>query len=146
MKQLMKTPKIIAALTIGLLASCSSDDSNDNTPATASIIGEWELTSITSNGEELVENPDCLDRVIFSESTYDYSEYFDFEDGNGCTLVSGEATPEAYVLSGTTLSVTDEGEALLYEILELSETTMKLKDVYTDGGETFTDIETYNRL
>jgi len=149
MKQLKRMNRIIPCLTlIGLLSSCSDEDNQtDSNSFTVSIIGVWELTSAVSNGEELIENPDCLDRITITDTTYDYTEYFDFNDGNGCIVVPGQTeSPEPYTLVDSNFSVTNEGEFFSYEIIELNSTTLKLQEVYAEDGETFTDIETYNKL
>ena len=150
MMQTNKLTRIFLLLILGILFSCNSnDDQNDPNTFETDIIGIWELTSATSNGEELVEFPNCLDRLTFTETTVKYLEYFDFNDGNGCVIVSGQMIEETfpYSINGVDL-FWDEGDAELfeYEIIELNSTTLKLQEVYTEGGETFTDIETYNRL
>lgn len=125
--------RILLVLTVGLILSCESDDDNQANESSfaTDIIGVWELTSVTSNGEELIEFPDCLDRITVTETTYDYTEYFDFSDGNGCVLVSGQVpSPETYTLNGSTFSVSDDGESYVYEITQLNSTALKLQEVY----------------
>lgn len=148
MKQLKTVMLLLLALNLGVFFSCNNDDNEENNNSNAAtIIGNWELTSITSNGEELIENPDCLDRIIITALTYDYLEYFDFDDGNGCVLVDGQVlNPEEYTLNGNILLVTDADETFEYEIIELNSTTLKLQETYIEDDETFIDIETYNKL
>ena len=149
MKQVKKMPRILLVLILAILFSCNSDDdtqTDENSFAT-DLIGVWELNSVISNGEELIENPNCLDRLTFTETTVKGLEYFDFNNGNGCEIVYGQVIDETapYTLNGVNLSWNDD-EPFSYEIIELSSTTLKLQDVYTEDGETFTDIEIYNRL
>lgn len=127
-----------------IVMSCSSDD--DNNPATFSIIGDWALTSFQSEGEPL-QSYDCPDRIEITSSTYEFTEYFDFSDGNGCVIVPGQInSPESYTLNGSTFTVNDEGEVIVYEIIEITATTLRLQETYVEDGETFVDTEIYTRL
>jgi hypothetical protein len=149
MKNFKNIHRIFLALTLGLLLSCSSDDetTTESNNFASDIIGEWELISVTSNGIELIDDGDCFDRIEITDSTYEYIEYADFEDGNGCVEVGGQTnSPEPYTLTGSNFSTSDEGETFEVEIIELNSTRLKFQEVYTEDGETFTDIETYNRL
>lgn len=149
MKPLKKVMLLALVLAVSVFQSCNNDDNSNNNDNSFSddIIGNWELTSIISDGEELIENPDCLDRITITASTYEYFEYFDFNDGNGCVLVEGQiSNPEQYSLNGNILLVTDDGESFEYEIIQLNSTTLKLQETYIEDGETFIDIETYNKL
>ena len=146
MKRISKT--ILALTFIAILFSCSDDD--NETPININdLIGVWELNSITSNGEELIENPDCLDRYTFTASDVNYVEYFDFDDNNGCVIVPGQDLDQTvpYSVQGTNITFGDGGfDSYTYEIINLNSTTLVLRDVYTDEGITYTDIETYNKL
>jgi len=149
MNQVKKMTRIFLILTLGILFSCNNDDDNqtDNNSFEIDIVGSWELTSIISNGEELIENPNCLSRITFTETTVKPLEYYDFNDGAGCVVVYGQEIDETdpYILNGVNISWTDD-EPFSYEIIELNSTTLKLQEIYTEEGETFTDVETYNRL
>ncbi|MGB5419333.1 lipocalin family protein, partial [Algibacter sp.] len=132
-------------LTIGLLVSCSSDDSNDSNSFKTDIIGTWEGFSATINGEETIENGDCLDRVIFTSNTVESKEYYDYEDGAGCVL-DYESGAGTYSINGNMLTGTVDGETITFEILVLNGTTLKIKGSVTEDGVTFTFIETFRRL
>lgn len=140
-----KLTKIFFILTIGLLVSCSSDDSTDANSFKTNIIGTWELFSLTANGFELIENTDCLDRLNFTATTLVSTEYYDYEDGNGCIVdyVSDNGT---YSITGNMLTGAVDGDTITFEILELNGTTLKLKGTVTEDGITYTFIETFNKL
>jgi hypothetical protein len=137
--------KVFFLLTIGLLVSCSSDDSNESNSFKTDIVGTWEGFSATINGEEIIENGDCLDRVIFTSNTVESKEYYDYEDGAGCIL-DYESGPGTYAINGNMLTGTVDGETISFEILVLNATTLKIKGSVTEDGVTFTFIETFRRL
>ncbi len=148
MKQVKKTTRIFLVLTLSILFSCSSDDSDspDINPLATEIIGDWGLTKTVENGEEEIEDSDCFNMMTITATDYDFTERFDFGDGNGCVLVGETESPEPYTLNGSILSVTDDGESSELEIIELNSTTLILRDVFIDGGETITQDQTFNRL
>ncbi len=119
---------------IDVLGDCTSNSTS------ASIIGTWELIAYTSNGEEFPES--CLgDIEIYTATTYQYGEVW----GDNCENLNEDDTPESYTLDGNQLTVFDIGESETYEILELTEITLKYQDVYTEFGTDYTDIYTYER-
>ena len=140
-----KLTKLFLILTIGLLVSCSSDDSSDSNSFKADIVGTWELFSATINGFESIESTDCLDRVAFTATTVQSIEYYDYEDGNGCIL-DYTSDVGSYSISGNMLTGTVDGETITFEIIELNATRLKIKGTYTEDGVTFTFIETFNKL
>jgi len=148
MKHLKKITQIFLVFAVAILFSCNSDDDNqsNDTSLSANIIGVWELVSIVTNGETSDEGTECLDTVTITATTYDYTERFDFNDGNGCMVISGVATPEPFFLNQNNFFVTDDGESFNYQIIEVTLTTLKLQETYTENGETITDIEIYNRV
>lgn len=137
--------KFFLILVVGFLSSCSSDNNSDSDSYKADIIGTWEVTSILINGEEFIDSTDCLDTVTFTATTQHNTAYYDYEDGNGC-VVDDVSTPEPYTIDGNKLSSSSEGDAFEFEITLLNETTLKLKATETEGGVSFTFIETLNRL
>jgi len=143
--QMKKFTKMFFILTIGLLVSCSSDDSSSSDSFKTDIIGTWELSSLTANGFELIENTDCLDRLAFTSSTVISSEYYDYEDGNGCIL-DDESDAGSYTINGDMLTGTVDGETVTFEIIELNETILKLKGTVTEDGVIYTFLQTLNRL
>jgi len=143
MKKTIKTFFLI--LTIGLMVNCSSDDNSDSDTVSTDIVGTWELISLTLNDLEFLDETSCLDRLIFTATTVQSLEFYDYEDGEGCVL---DYTSEAgsYDISGKMLTVTIEGETIIFEIVELNSTTLKLKASLTEDGETFTFFETFRRV
>ena len=141
--------RIILTLTLITLFSCNDDDNENYDISANDLIGVWELYSITSNGEEFNEYPECLDRLTFTANGLNYVEYFDFNDNNGCVIVPGQNLDDSfpYTVEGNNLSI-ENGitEPFIYEIIELNSTTLRLRDVYTVDGITYTDIESYSKL
>lgn len=149
MKELKKITSVLLFVVTGFLISCSSDDgpSSGGLGIEYTLVGTWELISVTSNGTELLSNPDCLDRIIFTSNTFQYLELFDFNDGNGCVSVRDQLIPpQSYQRNGNSISTTVDGEEYFVEIIELSSTTLKLQDIYVEDGVTYIDVETYTRL
>ena len=142
---------ILALTLLALIFSCNDDDNENqnNDIVLNDLIDVWELNSIVSNSEEFIKNPNCLDRITFTASDFKYIEYFDFNDNNGCVIVPGQDLDSTfpYSVQGNNISLGDgDIESYTYEIIELNSTTLKLRDVYTDEGITYTDVETYNKL
>lgn len=108
----------------------------------ASLIGTWRITSLTSNGEEeLQDELDAFD-ICFWEETYTNTELTVINfSGDDCEETSEEA-PEAYMLENNIISFEDDTSV---EIIELTDTTLRYQDVYEEEGEMFTDIYTLVR-
>lgn len=142
-----KLAKVFLILTIGLLVSCSSDDSSDSNSDSfkTDIIGTWELTSLKANGIEFMGDTDCKTTLTFTSSTVISTEYYDYEDGKGCVL-DDESDAGSYEITGKTLTGTVDGETIAFEILELNTTTLKLSATLTEDGVTFTFVQTFKRL
>ncbi len=120
----------LSMLTLATITSCSNDDEKS-----ASLVGNWE---ITQEGEtlatlEAVENEGgCGPTIIqfsqggtFSENG---SEYYDSE----CNDYSD---PGIWSKNDNTLTVkyNDNDETLSFEILELTNSTLKIKEVDEEG-------------
>jgi hypothetical protein len=140
--------KIVFTSLIGISISCSTDDNNnssndDNNEAIPlSIIGDWEVVSFVSNEIELVEPDDCLSKYTITENTTRFLEYYPFN--NECTA------DEDDIISYPILAYEYDGEVfifdgLTYEIIELTENTIKWSATYLEDGETITDIEILQR-
>ncbi len=124
-----------------LLASCSSNDDNANTLPT-SIIGDWEVISLMSDGVEYVESGDCLDKYFITEETARYLEFY--ESNNDCVADEDDITSYPileYAYNGETFMF----DGSTYQIIEVSENTIKWSETYTEDGEPVTDIETLQR-
>jgi len=137
--------KIILTVAISFLFSCSSDDDSNSNSYKSDIIGTWELTSATINGQEFIDSADCVSTITFTETTQLAIEYYDYEDGNGC-VIDSDNSPEAYTINGNTITSSDSGESFTFEIILLNATTLKLKFIYTESGKTFTIIQTLEKV
>ncbi|WP_269234650.1 lipocalin family protein [Flavobacterium flavigenum] len=135
----------LSVLTLGLsVASCSSDDDNDG--ASASVEGKWELSqegAIVGGKEILVdaENGSC------GKDTYEFTN-----DGKvkETTYYSNDGKCEAETDNGTwtkngntlTVKFTGDTQGDSYEI-EVSSNKIKLKETYTEGGQSYTYVYVY---
>ncbi len=128
---------------VGLLASCSNNDDNDNdNNLPASIIGDWKVISLMSDGVEYVESGDCLDKYFITEETARYLEFYEFN--NDCVADEDDIVSYPileYAYNGEIFTFDDS----TYQIIEVSENTIKWSETYTEDGETITDTETLQR-
>lgn len=145
MTQIKKLTKMFLILTIGLLVACSSDDSSNSDSFETDIIGTWELTSLTTNGIELLQNDECSSTITFTASSVISTDYFDNQDGNGC-VIDYVSDPGTYSITGNMLTGTVDGETITFEIIQLNATTLKLEASITEDGITFTFIQTFKKL
>jgi Lipocalin-like domain len=131
----------VSLLVLGL-TSCGGDDG----PSTsANIVGKWELfkTGDKDGGDEYLElyehQAGCSkDNIEFFENgDFVTSSYFE-----GCELESFSGT---YSKSGNSLAVDDGFDVIPLKIKELSSSTLKVYETYSEGGETFTDITIFKR-
>ena len=113
------------------------------TPTEASLIGTWRITSLESNGmEELQEELDasgiCYWNEVYTETALTDIEY----SGTNCDMENVIETID-YLLTSNIISFTNGDDPV--EILELTSTTLKYQDTYTEVGVDYIDIYTYSR-
>jgi hypothetical protein len=138
--------KLFLTLFIGILFSCSS---NDNEPEIeqVSIVGIWKITSLTSNGiEELQDELDGQNICYWTETYTQTTTSTVSFSGTDCTTETTNNNDDGtYIINGTTLLETyDDGQSnISLEILELTNTTLKLQDTFEELGENYVDIYTY---
>ena len=132
-------------LTIGLMVNCSSDDNSDSDNLSNDIVGTWELISLTVNELEFLDDASCFDRLTFTATTVQSKEYYDYEDGEGCVLdyISEAGT---YNISANMLTVNIEGETIVFEIVELNESTLRLKSSLEEDGIIIIFFQTFRRV
>ena len=138
--------KLILILLVGSLLSisCGNDDGDNNMPKQNSIVGTWKVTSLTENGTEILQEiltqwSICYWTDVYEETTFS-SIFF---SGTNCTteILENQAT---YTINETNASITIDGD--VYEILELTNTTLKLRESYEDEGENIVDVYTYEKV
>lgn len=137
--------KVMVILFVGVFASCSSDDdTNTNTNDEQSIIGNWEVISLVSDGVEFIEpNDTCFDKYFITAENARYLEYFPL---NGECIAA-----EDDMVSYPILPYTYEGSTFVFgdatfQIIELTENTIKWSETYEEDGETIIDIEILRRI
>jgi len=135
MSKLLKNAVLI--FFVGILFSCSSEDDNNPNKDKASIIGIWKLISETENGIDITESCDLFYVFTADQATV---KYYDDDD---CTQQFSDVA--SYSLNNNTLTFSQGSDTFSVEVLELSATTLKIKEVDEEGsgGQTNTYIETY---
>lgn len=126
---------VASAFVFGLtFTSCSSDDDSSDS---GSIIGKWNFSTekVSINGMTITEGAysdnqeGCnKDYYEFAEATLVEGDYF----GSECTL---DTYPMTYTKSGSTLTITDDGDVSTMEVVTLNSNTLVLRTVQaTEGG------------
>ncbi|CAM3627739.1 lipocalin family protein [Flavobacterium gelidilacus] len=138
MKKFKKLVLLFLAATVTLV-SCNKDDDKE-----ASIEGSWEYSQETNFTGELVayqHTADCnKDYVQILAGGVIKDFYYETFGSVVCEESIYEA---AWARSGNNLTITDSGETYTSEILELTDTTLKLK--YTDPDDDSVDITVFTR-
>ncbi len=130
--------------------SCNENEEQTNLENFESkIIGSWETISFSVNEIEMISSTQtCFNRRIFTSATYEFINYFDYDNDEGCVVVIGSVTEQnPYSIVGNVLTVHEtSSDDDIYEIMELNSTSLKLKNVYTVNGVTFTEITISTKL
>ena len=132
----------VAVLAVGV-TSCSKDDD----AAQASLVGTWEYSKEGAiiQGQEVLTNygshaAGCTKdyTAITAISIVDHNF-----DGSDCVE---EIYTESYTRNGNTISITENGVVRLLTILQLDNTTLKVKGPeYTEGSVTYSDVTVFTR-
>jgi len=119
--------KIVLVLIVVSITSC---EKNSDSPKVdeVSIVGNWKLISDIEDGIEYVEEGDCDLFVIFTETTISVKEYY----GNDCSLLVPVDSKPYSIENNILLNFYDEEENISVEIIEITESTLKLKE-FDDG-------------
>ncbi|ARV08737.1 hypothetical protein BTO05_03445 [Winogradskyella sp. PC-19] len=113
------------------------------TSPTASLVGTWRITSLTSNGvEELQDELDAAN-ICFYEEMYTETDLTETDfSGTDCDIET--VTDETgYTFENNIISFANGNDSV--EVIELTDDILRYQDVYMEGGETFTDIYTFER-
>ena len=118
------------------LTSCNKDDNND-----ASIEGKWEYSQETNDEGNLVayeHSSGCdKDYTEFIAGGVFRDVYFYKDLDLNCVQENFNAT---WSRSGSTITVTNSGDTYTSQILELTDTTLKIKSV--DGTDEYITVYT----
>ncbi|MEW7289031.1 lipocalin family protein [Aquimarina sp. 2304DJ70-9] len=105
------------------------------------LIGTWQLTSATENGEEYTNACTQRTTVDFKENgTVDFVLYAEDNAGQ-CSIDSSFASPWSLSENVINYDVDDEPET----IIELTSTTLKLQYTIIEGNEQFVIVNTYTK-
>ena len=133
----------VSVLTLALVStSCSSDDDAEG----VSIVGKWEISKegMEVGGQEVLTNyvhtAGCSkDNIEFkADGTLVSTNYIT----SACIVQTSSST---YTKNGNTLTVTDAQGADAFTVKELSATTLKISDTYTEDNVQFTEVTLYTR-
>lgn len=139
------TNSIILVLLVALLLpSCSKDE--DGPDLSGDISGSWEYFQLgrrNGSAESLVpyqHQQGCnKDNVVFSASGTITTFFYDL----GCELFTDNGT---YTRNGANLVITESSETRSLEIKELTSTTLKVYETYTEDGLTITEITVFKKV
>ena len=131
----------VAALAIGT-TSCNKDDDSSS----ASLEGKWEYSREGGiiQGQEVLTNyvheTGCAKDFAQISSTSIVDHEF---SGSDCLE---ETYTLNYTRNGNTITITEGGEVFTATILQLDNTTLKIKgEEITEGGITYSDVTVYTR-
>lgn len=129
---------LVASVT---LVSCNKNDDNEEEVPVATIEGKWEYTQETNDAGQLVAyehtagcNKDYVE--IIAGGTIKDVSFYKNSTGN-CVEDSFTAN---WSRNGNVITVTSNGISSTAEIMELTNTTLKVKTV--DGSDTYITVHT----
>ena len=131
----------VAVLAVGV-TSCSKDDD----AAQASLVGTWEYSKEGAiiQGQEILTPYEhatgcSKDFTVITATTIVDTDFY----GSDCFESTSTAT---YTRNGNTLTITDGSEVSTGTILQLDNTTLKVKGPeYTEGSVTYSDVTVFTR-
>ncbi len=131
----------VAVLAVGV-TSCSKDDD----AAAASLVGTWEYSKEGGiiQGQEVLtpyqHAAGCTkDFTVITATTIVDTDFY----GTDC-FESTSTIP--YTRNGNTITITEDGEVYTATIIQLDNTTLKIKgQEMTEGGITYSDVTVYTR-
>ncbi len=153
MKQLRLNFFILGLLSLGLLASCGSDD-EEATDLQDDIVGTWRVTaaSFTVDGlsfrDYIVKLYQALGTPLTDEELAEFDESFSLDSdefdefevlefkSDGTLLITGDGTTDAgtWAISGQTLTIDDGDEQTQYIIKKLTGSEMELSLIISEDG------------
>lgn len=136
----MKKVKLVALMALsGLVFSCSSDD---GATTSGELTGRWYYKEYRVSGET----------IPYDDHEACGKDYVQFNaDGTGASVDIWDCVPDVasftYTRSGNNITVTSDGLSDTARIIELSETTLKVKVSYDfdDDGDDESVIEVYTK-
>ena len=142
MKNAFKLTALFLLVTLSFTSCSKSDDNSGGT--SGNIVGKWNLSKIGSivNGQEvLTDHPNeaacAKDNTEYkTDGTVVQTEY-----SSTCSTGSFSGT---YTKNGNTLTEI-YGSTIVYTILQLDDTTLKIKDTETFQGTTTTYITVFTK-
>lgn len=133
----------IVALSFLIIACSSNDDSNDDqNESNEALIGSWFRESTEDQDGMISDDSQFCMVTEFTSDLYIVTEY----SGVDCSIEFGSGSIP-YTLVGDKVYLGDVSLDIYHEIVLLNETTLKLKQDYSDNqGNTFYDIVTYSKM
>jgi hypothetical protein len=136
--------KVFALLLISSLGltSCSSDDDGSNGP-NYSMVGKWNITTYTINGEEFDECTLNGVRQFKQDGTYLQDEFVENETTGACEETENSPLIGTWTKSNDTVHTSVTGEDKTYDLEFISETKFTLTETYNniDFVYTFSKVQ-----
>jgi hypothetical protein len=129
---------------ITILVSCKAEGE----PQPATIIGKWkQIAGVYSPAFFSETDYFSDDAACAKDDIYEFKANNTFEITEGATKCN-PANPQiissgAYSISSDSKTLTWDGDT--YNIVELSASTLKITNAFTNGGNNYTDTQTYQR-
>ena len=143
MKNALKLTALFLLVTLSFTSCNKSDDNGGGT--SGNIVAKWNFSKIGSiiNGQEvLTDYPNeagcAKDNTQFKADGTEVSTQYN----SSCVASTSSGT---YTKSGDTLTVTEGGDTTTATILQLDDTTLKIKETETSGGTTTTYIVVFTK-
>jgi hypothetical protein len=115
-----------------IFTSCNDDDNDDTSTNQANILGNWQLSSETSNGEATTLTDCELQDFLLFESNGNLTNTYKY--GDNCEIT--ETTILTYSISGNNMTLNFEDESNTAEITTLNATSLTLKFVEEESEGT----------
>ncbi len=133
----------IATLCFLVIACSSNDDSNNNQNETENaLIGSWFRESTEDQDGMITDDSQFCLVTEFTADLYIVTEY----SGADCSVEFSSGS-FAYTLVGDKVYLGDVSLDIYHLIVTLNETTLKLRQDYSDNqGNDFYDIVTYSKM
>lgn len=141
----------LALLLIGSFSACKKK--NTEPSPQQKILGKWRITAWTIKASN---NPTIFDLYAIMDAC-DKDNYFEYRTGGvvavnegatKCSPSDPQETTASYTLSadGKTLTWTMDGTNTTFDVLELTNSSKKLRTTETDSGITYTTEITFTKI
>lgn len=139
---------LVLVFCMTFISSCNDDDGDSLNPAIASVEGKWNFNKIATviDGvkypeEDFNEDNGCPKDFIELKSGGDYTEGYYY--GLDCILDIYNGT---WTKNGAMVTITSDGESTIYEVINVTASTLKIKYSETDDGVNYVYIVSFIKV